>query len=97
MISQVSGSDGSNVSDYGLRSRVSRDSAEAERLKPPSGTIPKWETPDDQVAEANAAGRDRIAETVTNSLMNRIYDAAGLSHSLSQAQDIQAGEIDTRR
>ncbi len=97
MISQVSGSGGGDVWGYGLVPQALRDPADMRRMKLPSETLPNGQVPDDQGSEANMAGTDRIAGAVASSLINRVYDAAGLSHSLSQEQGIQAGEIDTRR
>jgi len=93
MISLVS-SGGGDVVDYGLGPQISRKSAETQRVKAPA---PKGESPAAPPPQGGMARTDRIADTVASSLLNRIYNAAGLSHSLSQEQGVQPGEIDTRR
>ena len=94
MIAGIS-SDGSggarNTSFQSLSQSHVADSRRARiTVAPPTGVAPT-------VSDEAPSEIDSIASVVTNALVSRIYDAAGLSSSLTRAQHIQAGEIDTRR
>lgn len=95
MVSGIS-SNGGGFGSYEFRSLRWAETGNAARsqryidLAPPASVSAA--EPDER-----SAGVDRIACAVTNALISRIYDAAGLSQSLTQEQHIQAGEIDTRR
>jgi len=96
MISGIASNGGGGVGNYAFRSLTRAETADTTRrhrgldLAPPAGVTPA--EPDEA-----SAGVDRIGSVVGNALVGRIYDAAGLSRSLTEEQHIQAGEIDTRR
>ena len=97
MISRISDTGANGLLGYELGAFPSRDAAVRARLRVATAQGPPVHkavsaAPDDGDDEADLTRR--ISST---SMLRRIYDASGLSRSLTQAQHVQAGEIDTRR
>lgn len=95
MVSGIS-SNGGGFGNYEFRSLTQAETGSAARAQKQVGLAPPTSVSAAEPDEGSA-GVDRIASVVANALVSRIYDAAGLSRSLTQKQHIQAGEIDTRR
>lgn len=86
--------DGAGAQRYDFRSLDRPGAARTGQARPDAQADPPARSADPPGGDIAA---DLIADTVATSLMTRLYDSAGVSHSLTQEQFIQAGEIDARR
>ena len=95
MISGILNDGSGGLGNHLFQSLTHADAAGSSRSRARVNANPTVEILADPHADLPSV--DRIASVVANALLNRVYDASGRSHSLTEEQNIQAGGIDTRR